>query len=54
MSAFEWVQNQSNLRWEEDEVNRQLDRKMTDAFAKVWQLHQTRRVNLLDLIFNLL
>ena len=26
MSFFEWVQNLQNFRWEEDEVNKRLDR----------------------------
>ena len=25
-------------RWEEDEVNRSLDRKMTECFAEIWQV----------------
>ena len=35
VSFFEWVQNLQNFRWEEDEVNKRLDRKMTEAFAQV-------------------
>lgn len=40
------VQNLQNFRWEEDDVNRRLDRKMTDAFAAIWRIHQDKRVPL--------
>lgn len=46
VSFFEWVQNLQNFRWEEDDVNRRLDRKMTDAFAAIWRIHQDKRVPL--------
>ncbi|KAK9806853.1 hypothetical protein WJX72_005070 [[Myrmecia] bisecta] len=46
VSFFEWVQNLQNLRWEEEEVNRRLDRLMTDAFAAVWALHEDKRCTL--------
>ncbi len=42
MSFFEWVQNLQNFKWEEDDVNRKLDRKMTDAFAAIWAIHKVR------------
>jgi hypothetical protein len=29
VSFFEWVQNLQNFKWDEDDVNRKLDRKMT-------------------------
>lgn len=32
VSFFEWVQNQQNLRWQEDEILMRLDRQMTDAY----------------------
>ncbi|GIL62997.1 hypothetical protein Vafri_17150 [Volvox africanus] len=32
VSFFEWVQNNQNLQWEEDEVKRELDRYLTDAY----------------------
>jgi hypothetical protein len=40
VSFFEWVQNLQNFKWDEDDVNRRLDRKMTDAFHKIWAIHQ--------------
>ncbi|KXZ54119.1 hypothetical protein GPECTOR_5g220 [Gonium pectorale] len=32
VSFFEWVQNNQNLQWEEDDVKRGLDRYLTDAY----------------------
>lgn len=29
---------------EEDDVNRRLDRKMTDAFTHIWKIHQEKKV----------
>lgn len=40
------VQNLQNFRWEEDDVNRRLDRKMTDAFSAIWRIHQEKNVPL--------
>ena len=33
-------------RWEEDEVNRRLDFKMTDAFKRMWDVHQLQKLPL--------
>lgn len=44
VSFFEWVQNLQNFKWEEDDVNRRLDRKMTDAFAQIWRIHREKHV----------
>eukprot|EP00798_Chlamydomonas_sp_ICE-L_P016585 gene16585-22821_t len=46
VSFFEWVQNLQNFKWEEDDVNRKLDRKMTEAFAGVWECHKEKNVPL--------
>ncbi|KAF8056868.1 hypothetical protein HT031_006212 [Scenedesmus sp. PABB004] len=46
VSFFEWVQNLQNFKWDEDDVNRKLDRKMTDAFAKIWAIHKDKGVPL--------
>jgi glutamate dehydrogenase (NAD(P)+) len=46
VSFMEWVQNLQNLAWEEEEVNRKLDRKMTDAFRALWEVHEQKRVPL--------
>lgn len=44
VSFFEWVQNLQNFRWEEEEVNRRLDRHMTDAFVAIHKARRERRV----------
>lgn len=46
VSFFEWVQNLQNFKWEEEDVNRKLDRKMTDAFAAIWDIHKEKNVPL--------
>ncbi|GBG00463.1 glutamate dehydrogenase, partial [Raphidocelis subcapitata] len=46
VSFFEWVQNLQNFKWEEEDVNRRLDRKMTDAFAQIWKIHRDKGVPL--------
>eukprot|EP00878_Enallax_costatus_P000638 GHUV01000741.1.p1 GENE.GHUV01000741.1~~GHUV01000741.1.p1 ORF type:complete len:451 (+),score=119.24 GHUV01000741.1:190-1542(+) len=46
VSFFEWVQNLQNFKWEEEDVNRKLDRKMTDAFHKMWTIHKEKNVPL--------
>ena len=46
VSFFEWVQNLQNFRWEESEVNKRLDRCMTEAFAALWDIHREKRVPL--------
>ena len=33
-------------RWEEEEVNRRLDKAMTDAFAGVWDVHTSKHIPL--------
>mmetsp|Transcript_11863 Transcript_11863/g.25473 ORF Transcript_11863/g.25473 Transcript_11863/m.25473 type:complete len:449 (-) Transcript_11863:687-2033(-) len=46
VSFFEWVQNLQNFKWEEEDVNRKLDRKMTDAFAAIWEIHKQKNIPL--------
>jgi glutamate dehydrogenase (NAD(P)+) len=46
VSFFEWVQNLQNFKWEEEDVNRKLDRKMTDAFHNIWKIHQDKKIPL--------
>ncbi len=46
VSFFEWVQNQQTFRWEEEEVNRRLDRRMTDAFERIWDVHTGQKLPL--------
>jgi glutamate dehydrogenase (NAD(P)+) len=44
VSYFEWVQDMQCFFWEEAEVNHHLKRIMVQAFQKVWELSQERRV----------
>ncbi|KAL6745631.1 glutamate dehydrogenase [Haematococcus lacustris] len=46
VSFFEWVQNLQNFTWEEDDVNRKLERKMTDAFAAIWAISKSKGIPL--------
>jgi glutamate dehydrogenase (NAD(P)+) len=43
VSYFEWVQNIQSLTWDEDEVNRTLEKIMIRAFNEVW--NETSRSN---------
>lgn len=36
-SYFEWVQNRQHVRWGEDQVRKQLERVLLDAFDRVWR-----------------
>ncbi len=45
VSYFEQVQNAYNYYWAEDEVNRQLERKMTAAFHAVYEMAQQHKVH---------
>jgi glutamate dehydrogenase (NAD(P)+) len=36
VSYFEWVQNIQSLMWDEEEINRSLEKKMIRAFNEVW------------------
>ncbi|MFB1082453.1 Glu/Leu/Phe/Val dehydrogenase [Jeotgalibacillus sp. JSM ZJ347] len=46
VSYFEWVQNNQGYYWTEDEVNEKLEKKLVDAFNQVYDLSQSRRVNM--------
>ena len=35
-----------NFRWEEDDVNKKLDRAMTEAFAAIWDISRQKHVPL--------
>lgn len=45
VSYFEQVQNTYNYYWSLDEVHKQLDRKMTDAYAAVYQMSKKHKVH---------
>jgi glutamate dehydrogenase (NAD(P)+) len=46
VSYFEWTQNLQQLRWELDQVNEGLERKMVAAYREVYNLAQERGVSL--------
>jgi glutamate dehydrogenase/leucine dehydrogenase len=48
VSYFEWVQNNYNYYWTEDEVNQRLDYKITTAFKDVWDMHEKYKCNMRD------
>nr|HQI49531.1 Glu/Leu/Phe/Val dehydrogenase [bacterium] len=46
VSYFEWVQGIQSFFWTEDEVNRNLERVIENAFAAVWDLAQKEKQDL--------
>ncbi|MHC4610752.1 MAG: Glu/Leu/Phe/Val family dehydrogenase [Planctomycetota bacterium] len=46
VSYFEQVQNTYNYYWSLEDVQAQLDRKMTDAFHAVYQMHNKEKVHM--------
>lgn len=46
VSYFEWVQNRMGLYWLEDEVNKRLEKTMTDAFNSVYDTAKKYKVSL--------
>jgi glutamate dehydrogenase (NAD(P)+) len=48
VSYFEWVQDLGRLFWDRDEIRRRLADKMADAFDRVWDVAQAKRITLRD------
>jgi glutamate dehydrogenase len=48
VSYFEWVQNNMNYYWDEEEVNSKLEKIMVDAFEKVYFMHLNKGVSMRD------
>ncbi|MGH7469889.1 MAG: Glu/Leu/Phe/Val family dehydrogenase [Longimicrobiales bacterium] len=46
VSYFEWTQNLQQMRWELEQVNSGLERKMTAAYREVYALAQERQVSM--------
>ena len=46
VSYFEWVQNIQSLTWDEEEVNRTLEKIMIRAFNEVWEKSSERKATL--------
>ena len=46
VSYFEWVQNLQQFYWEEEQVNRELAKRMERAWSEVLEVHKQRQVDL--------
>jgi glutamate dehydrogenase (NAD(P)+) len=46
VSYFEWVQDLGRLFWDRDDIRRKLAEKMCDAFDRVWDLSEHKRLTL--------
>lgn len=46
VSYFEWVQNRQHFKWDLAHVRSQLDKIMSDAFLRVWQIAQEKKIPL--------
>lgn len=46
VSYFEWVQNLQHVTWEEERVNAELERIMSEAYEKVGQISRSRKLPL--------
>ncbi|MED4974153.1 Glu/Leu/Phe/Val dehydrogenase [Geobacillus kaustophilus NBRC 102445] len=46
VSYFEWVQNNQGYYWTEEEVEQRLEKVMVKAFNNVYEMAQTRRVDM--------
>ncbi len=46
VSYFEQVQGVCNYFWSLDEIHRQLDRKITEAYQQVFRVHQERNIHM--------
>ena len=46
VSYFEWVQDFSSFFWTEDEINKRLERIMSDAFKALWEVKEDKGVTL--------
>lgn len=46
VSYFEWLQNIQGKSWSLEKVNQKLKTKMESAFEKIWEIHQTKKVDL--------
>ncbi|OGK08285.1 MAG: glutamate dehydrogenase [Candidatus Riflebacteria bacterium RBG_13_59_9] len=45
VSYFEWVQDLYHFHWDEDRVNRELEKMMVNAFNEVYELAQEKQVD---------
>lgn len=53
VSYFEWLQNKTGERWDEETVHARLRPIMVDAFTEVWSLHDEKNITLRQAAFAL-
>jgi glutamate dehydrogenase (NAD(P)+) len=46
VSYFEWVQNIQSLTWDEEEINKTLEKIMIKAFAEVWDCSENKKISM--------
>ena len=46
VSYFEWVQNNQGYYWSEEEINSLLREKMVEAFNKIYDLADSRKLDM--------
>lgn len=51
VSYFEWVQDFSSFFWTEEEINKRLDRIMTEAFLSLWAVKEQHNVTLRTAVY---
>jgi len=51
VSYFEWVQDFSSFFWTEDEINKRLDRIMSEAFVSLWDVKERHGVTLRTAVY---
>ena len=53
VSYFEWVQNLQNFRWPLEQIQREEEKRLVDAFAKIYELSQRKTISLRTAAFML-
>ncbi|MEJ7640124.1 MAG: Glu/Leu/Phe/Val dehydrogenase dimerization domain-containing protein [Singulisphaera sp.] len=53
VSYFEWVQNLQNFRWPLEQIQREEEKRLVDAFASIYQLAQSKTISLRTAAFML-
>lgn len=51
VSYFEWVQDFSSFFWTEEEINKRLDRIMSEAFLSLWDVKEKHNVTLRTAVY---
>jgi glutamate dehydrogenase (NAD(P)+) len=53
VSYFEWVQNLQNFKWPLEQIQREEEKRLVDAFAKIYELSQRKTISLRTAAFML-